>query len=238
LSKPARETHRDALLSAAITLMRQAGRGDITARDLVAASHTNLGSISYHFGSKEALLDEAAKLVFEEWAQTVASTISADPDVPPAQRLARAFAMILDDFDAMRPYFLGFIQIVAGSERSPETREQLTAHYRRQRHTVATMIAESLNDSLDPADAQHIASLLMSVSDGLMLQSLIDPDSAPTSQQLMLALGRAFKGGPAEAIQDADRDVHGVAATLDGIPGAYQRAQRARSGETIPLDEL
>jgi AcrR family transcriptional regulator len=193
VSKPVRETHRDALLSAARTLMRQSGRGDITARDLVAESNTNLGSISYHFGSKDALLDEAAKLVFEEWAQTIAHTISADPDAPPAVRLARSLEMILDDFDAMRPYFLGFIQIVAGSERSPETREQLVAHYRRQRDTVTTMITESLSDGIDPEDARHIASLLMSVSDGLMLQSLIDPDSAPTSHQLMLALGGAFQ---------------------------------------------
>lgn len=176
--------------------MRQSGRGGITARDLVAASNTNLGSISYHFGSKDALLDEAAKLVFEEWAQTVARTISADPDAPPARRLARALEMILDDFDAMRPYFLGFIQIVADSERSPETRERLIAHYRTQRDTVTTMITESLSDSIDPEDARHIASLLMSVSDGLMLQSLIDPDSAPTSRQLTLALGRALKAAP------------------------------------------
>jgi AcrR family transcriptional regulator len=196
LSKPVRETHRDALLSAARTLMRQSGRGDITARDLVAASSTNLGSISYHFGSKDALLDEAAKLVFEEWAQAVARTISADPDAPPAIRLARALEMILDDFDAMRPYFLGFIQIVAGSERSPETREQLIEHYRKQRDTVTTMITESLSDNTDPEDARHIASLLMSVSDGLMLQSLIDPDSAPTSRQLTLALGRALNAAP------------------------------------------
>ena len=173
--------------------MRQSGRGDITARDLVAASDTNLGSISYHFGSKEALLDEAAKLVFEEWAKTVASTISADRDAPPAKRLARTLEMILDDFDAMRPYFLGFIQIVAGSERSPETRKQLVAHYRKQRDTVTAMITESLSVDVDPEDARHIASLLMSVSDGLMLQSLIDPDSAPTSRQLTLALGKAFK---------------------------------------------
>lgn len=193
LSKPARETHRDALLSAARTLLRESGRGDITARDLVAASNTNLGSISYHFGSKDALLDEAAKLVFAEWAKTVARTISADPDVPPAKRLARALEMILDDFDAMRPYFLGFIQIVAGSERSPETREQLLVHYRKQRDTVTTMITESLGEHIDPQDARHIASLLMSVSDGLMLQSLIDPNSAPTSHELTLALSRALK---------------------------------------------
>jgi AcrR family transcriptional regulator len=196
LSKPVRETHRDALLSAARTLMRESGRGDITARDLVAASNTNLGSISYHFGSKDALLDEAAKLVFEEWAQTVARTIGADPDAPPARRLARSLELILDDFDALRPYFLGFIQIVAGSERSPETREQLVAHYRKQRATVTKMIAESLGDGIDPEDARHIASLLMSVSDGLMLQSLIDPDSAPTGRQLTLALGRALKRAP------------------------------------------
>jgi AcrR family transcriptional regulator len=197
LSKPVRETHRDALLSAARTLMRQSGRGEITARDLVAASDTNLGSISYHFGSKDALLDEAAKLVFEEWAQTVTRTISADPDAPPATRFARALEMILDDFDAMRPYFLGFIQIVAGSERSPETREQLIAHYRKQRDTVTKMITQSLSDNIDPEDARHIASLLMSVSDGLMLQALIDPDDVPTSRQLTMALGRARKAAPA-----------------------------------------
>lgn len=177
--------------------MRQSGRGDITARDLVAASNTNLGSISYHFGSKDALLDEAAKLVFEEWAQTVARTISTDPDAPPGRRLARALELILDDFDAMRPYFLGFIQIVAGSERSPETREQLIAHYRKQRDTVTTMITESLGENIASEDIRHIASLLMGISDGLMLQSLIDPDGAPTSHQLILALSRALKAAPA-----------------------------------------
>lgn len=196
VSKPVRETHREALLGAARTLMRQSGRGDITARDLVAASNTNLGSISYHFGSKDALLDEAAKLVFEEWAQTVARTISADADASPAGRLARALEMILDDFDALRPYFLGFIQIVAGSERSPATREWLSAHYRTQRATVTTMITEALGDSIDPDAARHIASLLMSVSDGLMLQCLIDPDSTPTSRQLTRALSRARKAPP------------------------------------------
>ncbi|HTA06114.1 MAG TPA: TetR/AcrR family transcriptional regulator [Solirubrobacteraceae bacterium] len=193
---PVRESHRDALLNAARTLMRQSGREAITARDLVAASNTNLGSISYHFGSKDALLDEAAKVVFEEWAQTVARTLSADPDASPARRFARALELILDDFDAMRPYFLGFIQIVADSGRSSETREQLMEHYRKQRATVTAMITEWLRGSVNPGDARHIASLLMAISDGLMLQSLIDPDSAPTSRQLTAALKRAFGGAP------------------------------------------
>ena len=52
-----RESHRDALLDAAKSLLRERDYGNITARDLVAASNTNLGSIGYHFGSKEALLN-------------------------------------------------------------------------------------------------------------------------------------------------------------------------------------
>ena len=41
------------LLEAARTLLRERTYGNITARGLVAASNTNLGSIGYHFGSKD-----------------------------------------------------------------------------------------------------------------------------------------------------------------------------------------
>jgi hypothetical protein len=44
------------------------------------------------------------------------------------------------------------------------------------------------------------------------------------------------------AIEDADPDPRNIAALLDGIPGAYERAQlglrQAREGRTLPLDEL
>jgi hypothetical protein len=44
------------------------------------------------------------------------------------------------------------------------------------------------------------------------------------------------------AIDDADVDARHVAELLDGIPGAFERAQvgleQARSGQTVALDEL
>jgi hypothetical protein len=44
------------------------------------------------------------------------------------------------------------------------------------------------------------------------------------------------------ALDDADPDARNVATLLDGIPGAYERAQlglgRARAGDSIALDEL
>jgi hypothetical protein len=45
-----------------------------------------------------------------------------------------------------------------------------------------------------------------------------------------------------QAIDEADLDPRDVVELLDGIPGAFERAQlgldQARSGNTIPLDEL
>ena len=44
------------------------------------------------------------------------------------------------------------------------------------------------------------------------------------------------------ALDEADPDVQNVVELLDGIPGAYERAQlgleQARTGRTVPLDEL
>jgi hypothetical protein len=45
-----------------------------------------------------------------------------------------------------------------------------------------------------------------------------------------------------QAIDEADVDARHVVELLDGIPGAFERAQlgldQARSGRTVPLDEL
>lgn len=44
------------------------------------------------------------------------------------------------------------------------------------------------------------------------------------------------------ALEEADPDARNIVEILDGIPGAYERAMRsldrARTGETISLDEL
>jgi hypothetical protein len=44
------------------------------------------------------------------------------------------------------------------------------------------------------------------------------------------------------ALDEADPDARNVVELLDGIPGAYERAElgleQARAGQTVPLDEL
>ena len=188
MSIPDRSTHRTKLLEAARTLLRERTYGNITARDLVAASNTNLGSIGYHFGSKEALLNEAIGLAFEEWADTIIHATHIDPGPGPLS-LTDSLRTVLDEYDSIRPYFHAYIEALARSARSPELRQQLAAHYNRQRDRVASLLTDSLPDTIDPTDARHLASVMIATVDGLLIQTFIDPDNAPTSHDLATATG-------------------------------------------------
>lgn len=81
--------------------------------------------------------------------------------------------------------------------------------------------ARRLNVTLDPEHAARLARLAerTHVQEGTLARSLLSI-----------------------ALDEADPDARNVAALLDGIPGAYERAQlgleRARAGDTITLDEL
>jgi len=188
------DSHRARLLQAARELLREREYANISARDLVAASDTNLGSIGYHFGSKEALLNEAIGLAFEDWAEAVGGAIRGRKNAGPAELIRDLLRVALDEFDAMRPYYQAFIEALARSSRSPQLREQLAAHYRRQRDRFAGWILEATGETLSPQEARHLASMMLGTADGLMIQAFIDPEDVPSSSELARAGAKAFAG--------------------------------------------
>src|SRR6476659_6084791 len=125
MSTPNRSTHRTKLLEAARTLLRERTYGNITARELVAASGTNLGSIAYHFGSKEALLNEAIGLALEEWVERIGAATGTAGSGGLPELMTTTLAATLDDFDAIRPYYLAYIAALARSAHDAPLREQL-----------------------------------------------------------------------------------------------------------------
>jgi hypothetical protein len=80
---------------------------------------------------------------------------------------------------------------------------------------------ERLNITLDDEEAEKLSRLAerMHVQPGTIARSLLS-----------------------SAIDDADPDPKNVVDLLDGIPGAYERAQlglrQAKTGKTVRLDEL
>ncbi|HEU0087080.1 MAG TPA: TetR/AcrR family transcriptional regulator [Pseudonocardiaceae bacterium] len=179
--------HREALLDGARRCLLERGYARTTARDLVAASGTNLASIGYHFGSKEALLNGAMQVCFDEYIAQIAQIVFADPGATPLQRVRASWAALISTFEQHRPLQAAFIEALAQAERVPPLRDQLADCYERLRATVAAMVRASVGGLPDPV-ARQTASFLIAVYDGLAVQWLLDPRRAPTADELMAAL--------------------------------------------------
>ncbi len=65
--------HKEDLLDGAKKMLIERGYANTTARDIVAASHTNLASIGYHYGSLDALLTQAMIEMMGEWGEKFAA---------------------------------------------------------------------------------------------------------------------------------------------------------------------
>ena len=187
-------SHRDQLLDGAIECLRAKGYARTTARDIAAAANANLASIGYHFGSKEALLNEAITRTCEEWTARLGQAAFASGSESPLEQMGASWVAMLSSFEGLRPVLIGLVEAVGQSAWSEDLRQELAAHYRTSREQVAAMVRASLGEESEDTstDADVVASFLIAVCDGLVLQWLLNPEETPTGDQLISSLGSAL----------------------------------------------
>jgi AcrR family transcriptional regulator len=198
-------SHRQQLLDGALECLRTKGYARTTARDIAAAAGANLASIGYHFGSKDALLNEAVIAVSEEWARKMEQAAFAGQGASALERMASSWMAMFDAFEEERPLLVAFVEAMAQAQWSDELRERMAASYRGLRDRVGEMVSRSLGD--DPAaaaaDPRVVASYLMAVFDGFVLQWLLDPEDTPKGETLVASLGAALAAAMAGAEAEA-----------------------------------
>ncbi|GAA1870590.1 TetR/AcrR family transcriptional regulator [Pseudonocardia ailaonensis] len=183
--------HREDLLDGAADCLYQKGFGRTTARDVVAVSGTNLASIGYHFGSKEALLTEAAVRATGKWADTLDGALArVDPAGSPQERVEQTWRAIVDLHDTDRKTWVTYVESLAEAARSPRLQEALVGAQHEMREELASMF-HALPE--DPAEADHrtrvLGGLYQALLTGLMVQWTVDPENAPTGPEIAEALG-------------------------------------------------
>lgn len=198
------DSHRDALLDAARTLLRTKGLRATTSRDLVAESGTNLASIGYHFGGKDALMATALSEVFQDWTErpvAAAGTVSSGSGPTPGDALAAAIRTMLAGLTQQRPEILAFLEsvVVAGREEPTDpgapggsggsggahgVAPSLATLSTRALDAVAASITEA-SPGLHPEAAAAAAAVVVALHDGLALLSTILPERVPDADVVL-----------------------------------------------------
>ncbi|SCF48964.1 transcriptional regulator, TetR family [Micromonospora matsumotoense] len=180
--------HRERLLAGARVCLYERGYTRTTARDIVAASDTNLASIGYHFGSKEALLTAALVQAFEEWGVEIDRVLrdGTQPDL--MDRLESMWTGLVESFGSHRPLWVAGIEAFALAEHLPVLREQLAESYTRARPALAAFVLQSGGENVTEETRKAIGSFLLALMIGLTVQRLLDPEAAPSGKELAAAL--------------------------------------------------
>lgn len=179
-------SHREALLEAARVLLRRKGLRATTARDLVEESGTNLASIGYHFGSKDALMATAVTAICQEWTERPVAAASRD-GAGPGEALAAAVREMLSDLPGQRPEILAFLETVVAAGRGEAAGEALAASSRASLEAVAASMAATVPDL--PAEVLAAgAAVIIALHDGLALLSTVLPDDTPDPETVLWVL--------------------------------------------------
>lgn len=182
--------HREQLLEGARRCLIERGYARTTARDIVAASGTNLASIGYHFGSKENLLVQAMIQATGEWGDEVERVLAQAADASPMRRLELIWTGLTDSLRTQRDLWIASIEIFQVAERVPEVRGQLGDAYEMARFGFASLVLGLPFEEVDEDTARAVGSLVLSTVPGLLIQWTLDPQRAPTGTQMAKGLRR------------------------------------------------
>ena len=90
--RAAGERTRTRLMEAALELLSERGEEGVSLRELTDAADANVSAVSYHFGSLQALLDEAIEDALERYLDAQQEAVAALGPEPTLEELAAAFA--------------------------------------------------------------------------------------------------------------------------------------------------
>ena len=187
--------HREDLLAGAKRSLYEKGYARTTARDIVAASGTNLGSIGYHYGSTQALMNAAMLSAIEEWGDAIGAALAVETADEPDDPLVRYWRRVLSTMDTHRELWLASVEAMIQSEHSPDLKAQIAAGMQEGRRGLAAMLTGREEKTIDEETVRTVGSVAMALMSGVMTQWLVDPAYAPSAEQIAAGL-RALTLGP------------------------------------------
>jgi AcrR family transcriptional regulator len=181
--------NRDALIIAARNCIAEKGYQRTTARDLAASAHVSLAAIGYHFGTTEALLNEAIFEGIGDWGEELARVLAEETriDGDPFEVAERVWTRVIASFEAHRGILAASYELMTRSREVPEVHNALATALSHARMVLANMFLK-VDPEAEPERARQVGSLFYAILSGVMTQWLIDPLGAPSGRDLSIAL--------------------------------------------------
>jgi AcrR family transcriptional regulator len=190
--------HREDLLEGAKRCLLEKGFLRTTARDIVKESGTNLASIGYHYGSKDALLAQAYVSLVEATGHRFdpggAGERALDTAPGSLERFQEVWSHIVNAVGESRAIWMLSFELIVQGDRMPEVRRMLVEAEEQGRSGLLPLFngvpEEEQGKDVIESEGRFYQTLLQ----GLMVQWLFNPETATDADQLTEGLRRVIEG--------------------------------------------
>jgi AcrR family transcriptional regulator len=182
--------NREQLLVAAKQCLFEKGYERTTVRDLASTAGVSMAAIGYHFGSKEALLNQALFQALDAGDAIIGrSAETADaPDADPAEVFAALWSNLIASFSTSKTFWLANLEATLRAQRDPELRAQMAEGQKQGRSGMARVLTGTDEAALPENVVRTVGSVQLALMGGVMMQCLTDPDAAPTAEEVLAGL--------------------------------------------------
>ncbi|WP_329258107.1 TetR/AcrR family transcriptional regulator [Streptomyces sp. NBC_01478] len=183
--------HREDLLEGAKRCLLEKGFARTTARDIVKESGTNLASIGYHYGSKDALLAQAYVSLVDgmsfEWGDRLEG-------VPGSlERFREVWSNVVASLREPGSMWRLSGEIMAMGDQLPEVRDQLSLAQREGGRGLVALLMGVPEEEVSDETADTLGAFYMIVMSGLIMQWTFDPKTAPDAEHLTEGLRQVLE---------------------------------------------
>jgi AcrR family transcriptional regulator len=177
--------NREDLLAGAQRCLMEKGYAATTARDIASASGVSLAAIGYHFGSKDALLNQAIYELIGEWGDEMQRALAAEG--APADDPVRRFEAIMDQaiasFGTGRGLWAAQLELLSLLGHNEELRAFLASVQGDAAEGLAELFL-GIDPAQDPESARQAGSVLHAVFIGVMAKWFMGPKQALSGHEL------------------------------------------------------
>lgn len=184
--------HREDLLEGAKRCLLEKGFARTTARDIVKESGTNLASIGYHYGSKDALLAQAYVALVEDMSFEWGDRLGGAPGS--LERFREVWANVVASLREPDSMWRLSAEIMAMGDQLPEVRDQLSRAQREGGRGLVSLLMGVPEEEVSDETADTLGAFYMVVMSGLIMQWTFDPKTAPDAEQLTEGLRQVLEG--------------------------------------------
>ncbi|MEJ1198891.1 MULTISPECIES: TetR/AcrR family transcriptional regulator [unclassified Streptomyces] len=174
--------HREDLLEGAKRCLLAKGFVRTTARDIVKESGTNLASIGYHYGSKDALLAQAYVAMVENMSEAFDGEIEGEPGS--LERFTSVWTNIIGTMRRPGSMWRLSMEVVAMGDQLPEVRDHLARAQRDGSRGFVALFTGAREEDVPEEVVDTLGTFYTTLMMGVMAQWTFDPKSAPEADQL------------------------------------------------------